>query len=251
VLHSSIHEVWTRRLGTQLREAESGFRYTPTTCFETFPLPWPPSKEPVNDARYKAIAAAAKELNDLRENWLNPPEWIKPIEEAVDRFEDFKGVPAEALPLLRRSAIAARAAKDKRLKKRTLTNLYNERPGWLKIAHRKLDEAVLAAYAAVDPHAPNPWDIAWAAAYEPFGAGEITIIKARGKKAGDSAEVIAEKQAAIAQRKIIDEKILANLLRLNQERAKSQSPAPPREAPATEDQQPEQRRPRRRKHEPR
>ena len=29
---------------------------------------------------------------------------------------------------------------------RTLTNLYNQRPAWLDLAHRKLDEAVLAAY---------------------------------------------------------------------------------------------------------
>jgi len=35
---------------------------------------------------------------------------------------------------------------DKQLKKRTLTNLYNERPTWLEVAHRRLDEAVLAAY---------------------------------------------------------------------------------------------------------
>ena len=32
------------------------------------------------------------------------------------------------------------------LKRRTLTNLYNERPAWLANAHRKLDEAVFAAY---------------------------------------------------------------------------------------------------------
>jgi len=32
------------------------------------------------------------------------------------------------------------------LKKRTLTNLYNQRPAWLGQAHRKLDEAVFAAY---------------------------------------------------------------------------------------------------------
>ncbi len=32
------------------------------------------------------------------------------------------------------------------LKKRTLTNLYNERPTWLANVHRKLDEAVFAAY---------------------------------------------------------------------------------------------------------
>ena len=32
------------------------------------------------------------------------------------------------------------------LKNRTLTQLYNERPTWLANAHRKLDEAVFAAY---------------------------------------------------------------------------------------------------------
>jgi len=33
------------------------------------------------------------------------------------------------------------------LKKRTLTNIYNQRPTWLDLAHKKLDEAVLGAYA--------------------------------------------------------------------------------------------------------
>ena len=33
-----------------------------------------------------------------------------------------------------------------KLKKRTLTNLYNERPAWLANAHAKLDAAVAAAY---------------------------------------------------------------------------------------------------------
>ena len=32
------------------------------------------------------------------------------------------------------------------LNRRTLTNLCNERPAWLDLAHRKLDAAVLAAY---------------------------------------------------------------------------------------------------------
>jgi hypothetical protein len=32
------------------------------------------------------------------------------------------------------------------LKKRTLTNLYNQRPTWLGLAHKKLDAAVFAAY---------------------------------------------------------------------------------------------------------
>ena len=33
-----------------------------------------------------------------------------------------------------------------KLKKRTLTNLYNERPTWLDLAHKKLDAAVAVAY---------------------------------------------------------------------------------------------------------
>ena len=32
------------------------------------------------------------------------------------------------------------------LRKRTLTNLYNARPTWLELAHKRLDEAVLDAY---------------------------------------------------------------------------------------------------------
>lgn len=66
VLHSGAHELWARRRGTQLREVESGFRYTPTTTFETFPFP-----RPTDDGR-EAIAAAAKKLDELRTGWLNP-----------------------------------------------------------------------------------------------------------------------------------------------------------------------------------
>ncbi len=38
------------------------------------------------------------------------------------------------------------AACAERLKKRTLTALYNQRPTWLDLAHKKLDAAVFAAY---------------------------------------------------------------------------------------------------------
>ncbi len=224
VLHSSVHERWSRALGTQLREVESGFRYTPSTCFETFPLPWPPGEEQKDSAHYIAISEAAKELNDLRERWLNPPEWLEPIEKKVDAFEDFSDVPEEARELLRQSAIMAEAAKDKKLKKRTLTNLYNDRPSWLKLAHKKLDEAVIRAYAEVDPD--GEWDPAWAEVYEPFGAGEIVIVRredVKGKRAkADPTHVIAAKEAAIEKRTEIDEKILANLLRMNVQRAKAE-----------------------------
>ena len=108
VLHSRLHEVWASALGTQLEDRP---RYTPTTCFETFPFPEP------DDAQREAIAAAAGRLNELRENWLNPV--------------DANGGPA--LP-----------AKD--LARRTLTTLYNQRPAWLNNAHMALDAAVAAAY---------------------------------------------------------------------------------------------------------
>jgi hypothetical protein len=42
--------------------------------------------------------------------------------------------------------VAKDAACAAKLKPRTLTNLYNEMPTWLKNVHRKLDEAVFAAY---------------------------------------------------------------------------------------------------------
>ena len=69
VLHSRVHELWARGMGTQLREVESGFRYTPTTCFETFPFP---SSTP--ELR-SAIAEAARELDRLRRGWLDPEGW--------------------------------------------------------------------------------------------------------------------------------------------------------------------------------
>ena len=93
VLQSRFHELWARAVGTQLREAESGFRYTPSTCFEKFPFPSP------TEAKRESVASAADELNGRRQN-----------------------------------------------DSRTLTNLYNERPTWLDLAHAKLDAAVADAY---------------------------------------------------------------------------------------------------------
>ena len=38
------------------------------------------------------------------------------------------------------------AEAEEKLRERTLTKLYNQRPTWLDLAHRRLDEAVFAAY---------------------------------------------------------------------------------------------------------
>ncbi|HPG61437.1 MAG TPA: N-6 DNA methylase, partial [Casimicrobium sp.] len=153
ILHSRFHELWSLRLGTSLEDRP---RYTPTTCFETFPFPagltpldtrdqqtetledgavipatrsaasaglvasqeregvacWPPENDSDNRQCHRvvgdesrcpetnkpldtsgdggnsqthdvprvnaiSIARAAKRLNDLRERWLNPPEWTE------------------------------------------------------------------------------------------------------------------------------------------------------------------------------
>ena len=63
ILHSRIHELWARAVGTQLREAESGFRYSHTATFQTFPFPHPTPEQ------RQAISDAARQLNQLRENW--------------------------------------------------------------------------------------------------------------------------------------------------------------------------------------
>jgi predicted nucleotidyltransferase len=200
-IHCALHELWARSLGSQLREEESGFRYTPSTSFETFPLPWSPGKEDVKHPAYLRIAEAAKALNEQRERWLNPPEWIELLSAKIDAADTFEDVPKEARSLVRQSAIMAAAAKDSRLKKRTLTNLYNERPTWLKLAHEQLDRAVLAAYAAVDP--AGGWSEDWAAVWTETGAGQPPPVE----------------DPIRAQRVEVDQKVLANLLRLNHERA--------------------------------
>ena len=69
VLHSRVHELWARGMGTQLREVESGFRYTPPTCFETFPFPSPTAQPRAS------ITEAAQELDRLRRGWLDPDGW--------------------------------------------------------------------------------------------------------------------------------------------------------------------------------
>ena len=108
VVHAKPHTLWALRMGTSLEDRP---RYTPTSTFETFPLPWVPGTEPADDPRVETIAAAAHALVGQRDRWLNPE-----------------------------------GATDADLKARTLTALYNARPTWLDLAHRRLDDAVLDAY---------------------------------------------------------------------------------------------------------
>ena len=134
ILHSRFHEAWSLRLGTSLEDRP---RYTPTSTFETFPFPdglTPdiPAAGYADNPRAIAIAEAARRLVELRDRWLNPPEWVEWVDEPVP------GYPKRPVP---RDEAAARE-----LKKRTLTNLYNTRPQWLADAHANLDAAVAVAY---------------------------------------------------------------------------------------------------------
>ncbi|RMG82616.1 MAG: class I SAM-dependent DNA methyltransferase, partial [Chloroflexi bacterium] len=134
VLHSKIHEVWALRLGGWLGKGNDA-RYTHTTVFEPFPLPWPPGQEDTQSEQYQAIAVAAKQLHEERQAWLDGQVGFR---EGMD---------------------VTRSRKD-----RTLTNLYNALAAYrgkkkvkvkavagdfaprLDELHRVLDAAVCHAY---------------------------------------------------------------------------------------------------------
>ena len=134
ILHSRFHELWSLRMGTSLEDRP---RYTPSTTFETFPFPdglTPdiPAADYAGDPRAQAIAAAAAELNARREAWLNPDDLVVRVPEVVAGYVD--------------RVVAKDDKAAEVLKKRTLTNLYNQRPAWLDHAHARLDTAVAEAY---------------------------------------------------------------------------------------------------------
>ncbi len=189
ILHSRFHELWSLRMCTWLGVGNDP-RYTPTTCFETFPFPTgltpadtahqqtellesgalipahlqehaskagvvrmsgailkseayePPASEPAppgkehQNLRQAAIqiATAAKKLNDLRKNWLNPPEWTHKVPEVTPLGMDKSPYPDRIEP---KAGISEQDLKA--LQKRTLTNLYNAKPAWLSMAHQQLD----------------------------------------------------------------------------------------------------------------
>lgn len=140
ILQSRIHEVWALRSGSSLEDRP---RYTPTTCFETFPFPEGlapdiPAVDYVGLEAASAIATASQELLKLRDHYLNPPEWTDWI---ITPEEQAAGFPRRPV---------AKPGHENELKKRTLTNLYNQRPAWLSMAHEALDKAVAAAYGWKD-----------------------------------------------------------------------------------------------------
>ncbi len=161
VLHCRFHELWSLRMCTWMGKGNDP-RYTPTTCFETFPFPAgltpadtahqrteplpegaqiPADLTPEVRVHAAAIARAAKRLTDLRDAWLNPPEWTERVPEVVPLGMERSPFPGR---------IVAKPGFEKDVAKRTLTNLYNQRPAWLAQAHDALDAAVAAAYGWAD-----------------------------------------------------------------------------------------------------
>ena len=135
ILHSRFHEAWSLRLGS--RHGGERPTYSQSTTFQTFPFPEGlspdiPAASYADDPRAIAIAEAACRLVELRDRWLNPPEWVDWVDEPVAGYPR-RAVPTAAAPL-------------RELGRRTLTNLYNERPQWLEDAHAALDMAVARAY---------------------------------------------------------------------------------------------------------
>ncbi|ODU38812.1 MAG: hypothetical protein ABT03_08455 [Comamonas sp. SCN 67-35] len=186
ILHSRFHELWSLRMCTWLGVGNDP-RYTPTTCFETFPFPTgltpfdtahqrteplasgalipagldetSNSNQPLAQVERvleaiaqhtlrphaSAIAEAAHRLDTLRRQWLNPPEWTRAVPEVVPLGLARSPYPDRIEPRTDLSEADAKA-----LQKRTLTNLYNQRPAWLAQAHAQLDAAVAAAYGWAD-----------------------------------------------------------------------------------------------------
>ncbi|PKO69441.1 MAG: hypothetical protein CVU23_06680 [Betaproteobacteria bacterium HGW-Betaproteobacteria-17] len=138
ILHSRFHELWS--LATcSWHGVGNDPTYNAHSCFETFPFPIgltprDTAKGAPSGPAAEHIGAAARRLNELRENWLNPPEWVEWV---ISPEEEKAGFPKRPV---------AKPGHEADLKKRTLTNLYNLRPSWLDLAHRDLDAAVAQAY---------------------------------------------------------------------------------------------------------
>ena len=137
ILSSRMHEAWSLA-NASMHGVGDDPTYNAKSCFETFSFPTDGLK---TRGASEAIAKAAKHLNDLRENWLNPPEWTDRIPKVTPL-----GMATSPYP----DRIIAKPGHEKDPLERTLTKLYNQRPAWLDAAHKQLDAVVAAAYNLAD-----------------------------------------------------------------------------------------------------
>ena len=167
LMSSRIHEVWALAAASK-HGVGNDPTYNAKSCFETYPFPAgltpadtahqrtetldngaliPADLTPDVRTQAEAIARAAHRLVTLRDAWLNPPEWTDRVPEVVPL-----GMSVSPYP----DRILAKPGFEKDVAKRTLTNLYNQRPAWLAQAHAALDLAVAAAYGWADYSAAMP-----------------------------------------------------------------------------------------------
>jgi hypothetical protein len=168
VLSSRLHLAWAINCGSTLEDRPG---YNTKVCF--LPFPFPEGLTPADTAHQRTetlaggaiipaglseenrdlaqveyappaikivasdIAQRAKHLTDLRDAWLNPPEWTDRVPEVIPLGMDKSPYPDRIVPKL---------GHEKELAERTLTKLYNQRPAWLDSAHQRLDMAVAQAY---------------------------------------------------------------------------------------------------------
>ena len=136
LLHCKFHESWTVRTCAWIG-AGNDITYSNQAVFLTYPFPEGltpdlTAEDYAEDPRAIAIGIAAQRLDELRNNWLKPKDLVDIVSEVIS------GYPDRVLPKNEKAAAE--------LKKRTLANLYNQRPQWLADAHRDIDSAVAAAY---------------------------------------------------------------------------------------------------------
>ncbi len=140
ILHSRFHEIWSLATASW-HGVGNDPTYNATVCFETFPFPANltpnlPAATYAANPHAQTIAKAAQTLVAARDHWLNPPDLVDRVPEIVPGYPD---------RLIPKNEAAAAI-----LRRRTLTNLYNQRgtpeAAWLDTLHQKLDEAVAAAY---------------------------------------------------------------------------------------------------------
>ena len=108
------HETWARSQGFQVREVESGFRYTPDSCFDTYPFPWRSRQ------RAKRCELSRRPRHRRRSSRTRPPprHLAQPAQRLRSRPQEPAPSPSSTTP----------------------------RPRGSPTPHRTLDEAVFAAY---------------------------------------------------------------------------------------------------------
>lgn len=123
ILHSRFHELWALRMGTSLEDRP---RYTPTTCFETFPFPAGLTPADTAHQRTEAVEGGALIPADLPDTLSDalPTEDFKPNQPPAPVHQ----AQAAITPIAPRPAAMAIAQAAQRLN--TLRQAWLNPPEW-------------------------------------------------------------------------------------------------------------------------